>query len=70
MASVALTLAITSLLLSTLSFLGLLLFIRYVGKLEQRIAWLEGHGQEERGEQESDIPEMMKAGATQPPGSA
>ena len=63
-------LAITSLLLSSLSFVGLLLFIRYVGRLEQRIAWLEGQGQEERGEQESDIPEMMKEGATQPPGSA
>jgi hypothetical protein len=70
MASVALTLAITSLILSTLSFLGLLLFIRYVGRLEQRIAWLEGQGQEEPSQQESEIPDVMKAGATQPPGSA
>ena len=70
MTPVVTAVAITSLLFSFLSFLGLLLFIRYVGRLEQRIAWLESRVEEDRSEQALDVPEIFKAGATQPPGSA
>ena len=70
MTALAMGLAITALLLSFLSFVGLLLFIRYVGRLEQRIAWLESREEEDRREQELDVPEILKVGATQPPGSA
>ncbi len=67
-----LTLAILGLLISFTALLCIHLLSRRIKQLEERVAWLEGTQPVEEGERkpEPDIPEILKVGATQPPGSA
>jgi hypothetical protein len=50
--------------------MGALSMYRSLTKLEERVAWLEGRGVEATTEPEPDVLDIMKVGATQPPGDA
>jgi hypothetical protein len=71
MVFVVLALVIAGVLLSALTLICVIQVGRQVARLEERVAWLEGSGPIEEGsEPDSEVPEIMKAGSTQPPGSA
>jgi hypothetical protein len=72
MTLVVLALALAGLLLIGLTLICVVLSSRLV-KLEERVAWLEGPAEAEdeaSSRPEGDIPDILKVGATQPPGSA
>jgi len=72
MTPITLTLALMCLLLSLTALLSILLLSHQLKKLEERVAWLEGTQPVDEGgsKPELDIPEILKAGSTQPPGKA
>lgn len=66
------TLAIMGVLLGLGALLCILVLARQVQRLEERVRWLAGTQpvDEEERKPEPEIPDILKAGATQPPGSA
>ena len=67
---VTLIVAVVSMLVAAFSLMGALSMYRSLTKLEERVAWLEGRGVEATTEPEPDVLDIMKVGATQPPGDA
>jgi hypothetical protein len=72
MALAAVVLAALGLVLNLLLFVLVVIASKKIVNLEERIAWFEGQqGEiESATKSEPEVPEILKAGATQPPGSA